>query len=196
MVKKTAIQKPLKQKIGELLEALCDFHRAGLKVGELYVEIVDAYPNAKEEIQKAALEKGLYFSSQFLNGMEKIGRHEMHWRLLPGIHEGNAAQIRQLEFSDQEEIFDDRKYPLLLADGDNLMVDIRQVSKQQAKQIIGDGHIRDMAEQKVYLAEMPTEVQQALEVVDPYRITSKGLLILTANILIPRGKLREILNSM
>jgi len=131
-----------------------------------------------------------------LNGMEKIGRHEMHWRLLTGLNEGNATQIRKLEFSEQKEVFNDRKYPLLLADGDNVMVDIKKVSRQQAKQIIGDGCIRDIASQKVYLAENPAEQQQAVEVVDPYRITSKGLLILSANIIITRAKLREILNSM
>ena len=176
MVKKTAIQKSLKQKIDEFLEALADFSQAGIKVGELYVELVDAHPNAKEEILKAALEKGLSFSTQFLNGMEKIGRHEMHWRLLTGLNEGNATQIRKLEFSEQKEVFNDRKYPLLLADGDNVMVDIKKVSRQLAKQIIGDGCIRDIASQKVYLAENPAEQQQAVEVVDPYRITSKGLL--------------------
>jgi hypothetical protein len=193
-IEKSPIQKPMKQYIDQVLYALKTFYQDGLKVAELYTEMITIYPNAREQIRQAAEKEGLSFGTRFFNMLEDAGCHRMHWRLLPGHAEGNAAHIRQLPYSDQEEIFKGKHYPLLLADGDKLMVDVRKISRQQTKQIFGRGYIRDLAEQKSYLADNPAESKPPKETKNPWIVTKKGLRV--GDILITPVQLRGIVIQM
>jgi len=196
--KKTQI-KEKKANIGQCLEQAWEKFSASrqswLEFAKCIVEIIDEFDNGKEKIQVFFESKGERLSKFFWNRIEDVGRARMHWRLLPGMSEGGSTEIRQLPYSDQNEIFEQgKKYPLLLEGGDNIMVDVRQLGRDQAKQIFGDGYIRDLTEQKAYLSSR-TE-KEVTEIIDPYRITSRGLLVTKENTLFTKANLREILIQM
>lgn len=171
-----------------------------LKAAEQYVQFIDDESTGKKTILEAAATQGVQLSRVMLNRLEQVGRHQVHWRLLPNWGDGHTSKIRQLPFSEQKEIYENnKKYPLLLPEGaENLMVDVRKVSSDQAKQLLADGYIRDLAEQKSYLVDNSPVDSEPIEVVDPYRITAKGLLLPPHgnSLLISKSKLKEILMQL
>ena len=199
MSKGKEINKSLDSLVSEFFLKLSGQLAGWLYLGELYVKIIREHPQqGKERIIAAAAENGVPISRQLLNGLEKVGLHEMNFNLLPGLSTENSAGIKKLVKSDQDDIFSGKKYPLLLENGDNVMVDIRKISRHQVEQIIGDGCIRDLAEQKTFIAEHGRPEDQPKEVKDPWRIiklkNKKGLQV--GAIFIPEEKLREILIMM
>jgi len=167
------------------------------ELAETYVEMIDKYPESKELILKKLDENGATISRHTLNRLEDIGRGRMHWRLMPGFTEINqAAKIRLLPYSDQKEILEsDKKWPLLLENGDSILVDFKSCPKKQIEQLIdSDGHIRTLPEQKIWLIDNTNQNVQAKEITDPYKITSRGLEI--AGFIFTKPKLKEILMQM
>jgi len=196
MKKENEIKMPLEKYIEKVWKLFQTILKNMELLGETYVTAIDTYPEAKEKIKILFEEEAQPVSSHFWNRLEDIGRHRMHWRLMPGLSSGgNTAKIRRLPFSEQREIFDNNKrYPLLLEGGDHILVDLKAAEQSQVDQLIAEDYIRDFSEQKIWLAENLVKDNKAKEIIDPYRITSRGLEI--SGYIFTKTKLREILLRM
>lgn len=87
---------------------------------------------------------------RILEGLEMVGRGAMDSRLL--ISSGsNTGRIKRLPYSDQKRILDGEKLTLVVGDGDTIMVDPKDCSAEQAKQLFIGSHIRDVGEQRAYI---------------------------------------------
>ena len=200
MARKENLSKPLEKQMQTVLQAIIEFGIAGLKAAEAWVAFLDSHPEAKERFIEYAHNKGQDIKPHLLNQLERVGRHQIHPAILVNVKTKAITRIQHLPYSDQADIFDHaKKYPLLLPGGaEHLLVDARQLSKEQADQLIGDGYIRDLAEQKAYLVENPPISEAEMEVKDPYRIAKDALILPphTKTLKIGKSKLREILLQM
>jgi len=183
-------------KIEEILDALGKGAEWIQKAGELYVELIAVEPQAREDLKRAAAARDLRFSSQTLNWLEGIGRHQMHRQLFLTRGTGQGRLISRLPFSDQKAIFEDgKKYPLLLPNGDDILVDLREISHGQAAQIFGDGYIRDLPEQKSWLLDNKPQQEDAEEIKEPYVLLQGFVDFLPHDkkLRLSKARLREIL---
>jgi len=118
-----------------------------VKAAEIYVEAIDSDYEAKDK-----------FSSSFDGtipaaawaGFEAVGRKAMHPKLLFGGG-NNRGYIKRLIYSDQEDVLSGKRVSLLIDGGDSIMVDPREITKEQAQQLFDRDHIRTLSEQKAYV---------------------------------------------
>lgn len=195
---KGALSKQKAEMIHEVLSGIKDIIAVTVETGEKYIALVDSYPEAKEELLAEAAKMGLSISWVFLNGLERVGRHQLHPMLIPGSGERRACKIRRLPYSEQREIYDNNKrFQLLLPDGGHLLVDVRTVGKNQAEQLFDDDHIRDLAEQKAWLVENSRQDGEASAARIPYVILKNPSRLHTNGpVELTKGQLKTILMEM
>lgn len=198
MAKTKTIQKTLKKAKSELWEQYHKNKLGWMELARMYVEAVDAFEGGRESIQETFKKGGENLSVQFWNRLEDVGRGAMHWKLLPGISEGNSVYIRRLPFSRQTELLNGKKIPLLLRNNDSIMVDARYASREQADQLFAEDHLRGLDEQKVHMCKNIPSKEEVEAVKEPYIITNRGLVIKPHNkkILIPKSALKRILKQL
>lgn len=143
---------------------------------KIYVSTIDAHPDMKK-----------VFLNKFQNEIpvtcwkmfERVGRGNMHYKLL---HYGgkNYGVVRKLCMSDQTRVVDGVPVELLTSANDVLLVDPREVSAFQAKQLFAGGVIRPVEQQRAYIEGLKTKtmVQETLsEVVPVYTISDRKISI-------------------
>jgi hypothetical protein len=121
---------------------------AWLRAGELVIEILDADPNAVDEICKAV--PGL--PREAIYRFEAIGRRTVHPKLLlseaPGIR-----KLAAMPYSVQETFIAAPLQVLIEKDGgcDTLQVSVGNLTPEQCRQVFGSNHVRDAAEQRAWM---------------------------------------------
>lgn len=192
-IQKTDVNGQIKYILDEFIAGLENI----LTAAKAYVKLIDEDITFKERLIKAAAARGLTtFGVRSANWLERIGRGEAHWQLLLCQSSGNGSQIRRLPFSEQKAIFEDhKKYPLLLPAGDHIKVDVTQISHDQSKQVFGDGYIRDIGEQKIYLVDNPADSNKPIEAKDEYQILAAGR-VRIGDIIFSRKQIQHILLQM
>jgi len=136
-----AFSEALKQGINKIYEAC-----------KIYVEAIDNDPMMKDKfIERFYGEIPVSTWSSF----ENVGRGQLHHKLLFGGGH-NKNYIKRLSYSDQELIVNGGSLPLLTASGDTLMVDAREITTDQAKQLFNKGSIRPLDKQRAYIESIKT----------------------------------------
>lgn len=106
-------------------------HFEGLqKTGDIIVQILDHDAKGWEKLVEAG------FPESELYWFERIGRKQLFWELL--IHDGPAIKrLRRCPYSEQVKYLRE-PIPVLLENGEHLLVAPQAMDKHQAKQCIGD----------------------------------------------------------
>ena len=160
-----------------------------VNAAEIYVAAIDENPKDADAFQ-AAFEDCIPASSWAC--FEAVGRRWMHPKLLLGGGK-NGAKIKRLPYSVQERIFSGEKFDLLLPGGDVLRVDVREVDRAQADQLLDGDHVRTKSQQKAYLA-AAAPASTDTEVM-PYTIHG-GKVHFRRNVALDKAELRRILTEI
>lgn len=135
-------------KVKEIIDLYREGVEAWTKAGEILVELVDEDPQTYDYIiqQEPRINTGV------LSKLEQIGRKTLHPQLLmtssPGYH-----KLKRLPFSLQERYTKER-IPLLVhteSGTDVMLVDAKDMTKEQAAQVFDRDRVRTQSEQKAWL---------------------------------------------
>ena len=125
------------------------------EMAEIFVEAVDANPAMRDMIIDAYSTK---VPRSMWNELEKVGRKQMHRSLLSDVVR-NRGVIRRLPMSTQMQVLDEGfRFPLLLADGDTVLVDLVECDSAQLAQLVSGSRIRTVQEQRLWLDARAKEV--------------------------------------
>lgn len=163
------------------------------KAAAVYVTAIDSDPDAKEMFLSGFAD---VIPSSAWAGFEAVGRKQMHPKLLFGAG-NNRGYLKHLPFSDQEKIMDGHKYDLLISGGDSVRVDPREISKDQARQLFGRGHVRTLSEQRSYLESLNVphvEIKQTAMPM-PYTISGHKVYI-KADTVMTKRDVKRMLEAM
>jgi hypothetical protein len=165
-----------------------------VKAAEIYVEAIDADPS-----------NAWLFQEEFADSVprsawarfEAVGRKWLHPKMiLGGIKDRKKnTLIRHLPYSAQDEIFKGKRYELLTENGDILKVNPLEATARQAAQLIGDGVIRTVAEQKAILVDKKPAPEKIKAETLPY-IIGKGVVTFRRDCTLTRVELKRILQEM
>jgi len=195
MTKKTQIIKKV-EPVNFILDEIAKSLKHIFTAASAYVKLIDRDIEFKKKLIEKAEEKGIPFGVRDANWLEQIGRGNVHWQLYLSRGHANGSYIRKLPFSEQKEILENqKKYQLLLTEGDHIQVDVTKISREQSKQIFGNGYIRDLAEQKAYQLENPAVLGKPTEAKDDYQIMSGGK-VKIGGIIFTRNQIKHILLEM
>ena len=130
-----------------------------VKAGEIYVEAIEADPEFAERVLAAVPE----LTPSILRKFEMLGRQQLHPRLLlmdgPGV-----KKLRAMPYSTQAKHLADPIEMLVIRgeETDTLMVDVKELSTEAARQVFASDHVRSLPEQRSYI-----EASRALSVGEP-----------------------------
>lgn len=119
------------------------------QAGKVLVAMMAKNPNIKAKLLRERPE----LSPTILATFERIGRGELHPMLLLSESPGFKA-ARELPYSEQERIVNEKKVELLIVqDGkaDVLRADVKSLTAEQARQVFARDHVRDAAEQRLWI---------------------------------------------
>lgn len=157
---------------------------------EIYVKAIDENPNHKHDFIEQCSD---FIPSSAWSGFEAVGRKWMHPKLLMGGGGQYAAKIKKLAYSDQEAVFDGRKFDFLTPKGEILKVDVREIDQKQAEQLFDGTRIRPVAAQKAYIESRPAPSQ--VSEVMPYVITD-GKVAFRRGVTLTKQEIRRILTEL
>jgi hypothetical protein len=180
--------------IGQFREAFARGIDGLTEAAQIYVAAVDENPewHGKFRTEMANLPATVWGT------MERVGRGTVHPLLLPFWGNKNYSVTRSLPMSEQSKIASGGKLDMVTADGDVLKVDFRSLTKDQARQVVGDGHIRDASEQRAIMMKRkkeygPNGISDAQPI--PYYITN-GKVTFRANVTMTIRELSNIMKIM
>jgi len=174
MKNKIAIKGKIGSYISTFEKALTGAVANILEASNAYVMAIDADPNAAK-----------LFHEQFEDvvppsawaGFEAVGRKQMHPKMLYGGGK-NGHYIKRLPYSEQELVFNGERVTMLTRDGkDSILVDLREVTKEQAEQLVSNNHIRTPEEQRSYLEQYRKADEKQPVFRPPYKVGKQGLVI-------------------
>ena len=116
-----------------------------IEVSKQYAELVDRFPEAKEELKHRL--PGV--PSRTWIKFEAVGRGYMHPQLISNPHFA-IPRLERMSYSDQTKAVEG-KMDVLTAQGDTLKVALSELTPEMAKQLFAHDHIRTLSEQKVYI---------------------------------------------
>lgn len=116
-----------------------------IEVSKLYSELIDKYPEAKEELKHRL--PGV--PSRTWIKFEAVGRGYMHPQLISNPHFA-IPRLERMSYSDQAKAVEG-KMDVLTPKGDTLKVSLSELTPEIAKQVFAHDHIRSLSEQKIYL---------------------------------------------
>ena len=121
---------------------------AWTKAGEIIVELVESDPTAFDKI----IEFNPNIDAGILGKFEMIGRKVLHPHLLINDSPGFIG-LAQMPFSVQERFLNEPIALIIETDSgtDTLMVDAKNMTRAQSRQVFGKGRIRTEGEQKAWL---------------------------------------------
>jgi hypothetical protein len=185
-------QKALDAKITEFVSLWQKGVDAWIKAGEILVEMVEADPHTYDYIaQKYPL-----MNAGVLAKFEQIGRKILHPQLLLTASPG-FAKLRRLPFSLQERYLDE-PIPIVVQTDDGtdvLLVQAKNMTKDQADQVFTSGRVRTEGEQKAWLMDMRSKMAKPCNKVD--RIwTVKGGKAIINGVEFTRKEIVGILSAM
>lgn len=179
--------------LSEFKDALLAGINGFIKAGEIYVKAIEqdrSYgARLKEEFSDMVPAKAW-------NQLEALGRKWIHPKLVLGgmSDPQKTTLVKRLPYSEQSKVFDGERYQLLVSNGDYIEVNLLDATTEQAKQIIGDGLIRSLSEQKSWLESK--KVQKELKVEElPYQIKG-GKITFRKNVSLTRAEMKQLLSQL
>lgn len=183
----------IKKKIEDFRNALIRGIEGIVRAAEIYVEAIDEDPTCSDQFRDACAD---WIPASAWAQFEAVGRKWMHPRLIMGgmADRRKAALVKQLPYSMQERIFDHERFPLLVAKGEQIKVDIFEATRSQAEQLCNGSSIRNLSEQKAWL-ESQAVVESAKPEPMPY-IVCGGKITFRRGVTLTRPELKRILQEM
>jgi hypothetical protein len=108
--------------------------------GRLVVEIVDAFPDASERLQR----RSPNVPPRFWKMLEKVGRGVLDGRVALGCP--HSFQLQRLPLSEQRKALDETLV-LALPDGDTCKIRLQDATPEQARQLLGEQGVRSVEQQ-------------------------------------------------
>lgn len=168
----------LNQKISEFITLFKDGVNAWIKAGEILVAMVEGDPHTYDYI----IQECPQLNAGILGRFEQMGRKTLHPQLLLTASPG-FAKLTKLPFSMQERYIDE-PIPLIVHTDegtDVLLVQAKNMTKEQASQVFTTGRIRTEGEQKAWLmqqrsnAAKPAEKSSKPWSIKGHRVTINGI---------------------
>lgn len=181
------------EKFGELIRNV----GAGLEAaGKYLVEMLEDIPDAKRQI----LARFPEFSISLLNQLEAVGRGQLHPRLTMTANPG-FVRLRGLPMSDQVRYMEEPVELLVEKDGvyDTLLVLVKDLTAEQAKQVFSADHIRTSGAQRAWMEDAKAHaamLKHSDEFTEPYKIQKDNTVIFTGNVRMSAAQLTEILSKL
>jgi len=163
-----------------------------VSAAQVYVQAIDENPDIKDKFRDEFAD---VIPSSAWSGFEAVGRKWMHPKLLMGGGGRYSSMIKRLPYSDQEQIFDGKRYDLLTLDGDNLKVDVRSITPEQAEQLFDRSHIRSKSEQKAWLESRKKQPEKVEAETMPYTING-GKVYFKRGTELTRPEMKRLLQEM
>jgi hypothetical protein len=137
-----------KNRIDQFIELFKQGVDAWIKAGEILVELVEDDPHTYDYI----IQKCPTLNAGILGRFEQMGRKTLHPQLLLTASPG-FDKLRKLPFSMQERYIKE-PVPIIVhteSGTDVLLVEAKNMTKEQANQVFAPGRIRTEGEQKAWL---------------------------------------------
>jgi hypothetical protein len=179
--------KPVKVFVKEFRDALTQGMEGFTRAGQVYVEALDENPKNSEVF---LTEFDGVVSPTMFGMLEKVGRKCLHPQLILGGGP-NANKIRRLPYSVQERVFAGERFEMLVSGGEHILVDVREATKEQAEQLVGDDHIRTLSEQRAWMEAQKSQAEAEPEVM-PYVIAG-GTVTFRKGVKLTKQEVRRIL---
>lgn len=173
------------ERITRFAELINQGRSVWIEAGKIAKELVEESP---EIVDKLAEESGT--SAETVMAFVAIGQRTLHPDTLLNDKPGIRA-LRRQSYSLQEKYL---KAPveLLLASGDTLLADVRNLTDAQVKQVFSKNGIRTIAAQRTYIEDLKSkEVQVVQGEIDlPYRVVKGKVIIMQPCTLTKRDLIR------
>jgi len=197
----TTTSDSLETKIDQFREALAAGLDGIVKASEIYVEALDESWENASKFQRAFEDK---LPASAWKQFEAVGRKWMHPRLIMGgmADRRKANKVKKLTYSTQERIFNRGKFPLLVAGGDSLEVDLMEATHEQVAQICDGSEIRNLSAQKAWLEERALRREERAKRKQhkqtetlPY-VIGKGRVVFRRGTSLTRAEIKRLLQEM
>jgi hypothetical protein len=180
----------LDQKIKSFIAAYQRGMNAWEEAGRIIVRIVDHDPHAVDDIIKQCPA----LTPTIIGVFERIGRGQ----LLPSLAMDSslgASKLRELPLSLQKR-YEQEPIPLIVNTNngtDVLLVDAKNMTREQVKQVFAKGRIRTEGEQKAFLAQQESSAIKTTVQGKPAWTVKGGRVIFEAGTTLTAGELATIL---
>lgn len=158
------------QRLLDLAQSIAAINDGMLRAGEIMVDILDNHG-----FTLAGLHEKLGLSVEVLSQFERVGRHQMHHKLL-NVSYAAVSFLKRLPYSEQDRCIEQGVELLVLKNGepDVMMQPVTALSRKQCKQVFTKDSVRDLGAQRAFLADA-TPIP--LPVIDPWRVKNGEILI-------------------
>lgn len=142
------------------------------KAGDKLVEMLEA----GADLPSIADNTGL--PADVLAQLERIGRNQLNPSLLLANYPA-AVALQRLSVSEQNRLLANPVEVLLLKNGvaDTLLVEAKNMTREQVTQVFAKGHVRALPEQRAWLESRATVTPEVKVSTPPYTITRKRTVI-------------------
>ena len=197
----TPISQDIESKITAFSEALAAGLDGIVKASEIYVAALDESWENASKFQSAFEDK---LPASAWKQFEAVGRKWMHPRLIMGgmTDRRKANKVKKLTYSTQERIFNRGKFPLLIAGGDSLEIDLMEATHDQVAQICDGSQIRSLSAQKAWLEERALQREERAARKQhkqtetlPY-VIGKGRVVFRRGTALTRAEIKRLLQEM
>lgn len=183
-------------KVTEAIEQFGVFMDDGIKkihdACKIFTEVIDVIGRRKG--MKLFLKRYPNIPRSAWTRFEAVGRGMLRSELLFNFSQG-AKQLRCMPVADQDKYLGEPT-EVLTSTGDVLRVSIKDMSRDQAKQVFATDHVRSLSEQKGYL-ETQRELRATTKVSSvPYVVRGKKLIIHESGLSFTKHQLTKILADM
>ncbi len=159
------------------------------KACKLYVEVIDANPDASERFRSELP----FISEACWANFELVGRGLMHQELIWGGGR-SANKLKELPYSQQKRAIEEG-IDVLVSNDETLRVKPENLTAFQVKQVFNGRHIRDVAEQRAYMESLKVIDHKIKQADFSYSIV-KGELVVKAPTRFSKTELVHILGEM
>ena len=187
----TLTKKESNQKINQFITLFKEGVNAWIKAGEILVELVESDPHTYDYI----IQECPQLNAGILGRFEQMGRKTLHPQLLLTASPG-FAKLTKLPFSMQERYIEEPIPIIVHTDEgtDVLLVQAKNMTKEQASQVFAPGRIRTEGEQKAWLMQQKSNSARPVTSSKPWSI--KGSKIIINGLEFTRKELTAILAQM
>jgi len=163
--------------------------RDGLKLQRLFSEGIDSLKAAGalvvelltsgQRLPDISAASGI--AVDVLGQLERIGRHQMNASLLLANYPAVPA-LQRLSMSEQDRLLNQPVEVLILKDGgtDTLLVEAKNLTREQVSQVFAGGSVRDLAQQRAWLESRAQKLVPPQMSELPYTITRRHTVVFKA----------------
>lgn len=166
-----------------------------VEAADLYVDVIDHDPAAKEVIQNELADS---IPRRCWGMLESVGRRQCHPRMLVmGSAFGKKSPyVKRLPYSDQERVVNGDRFKLLIENGEVLEVSVVDATPEQVNQLCSVSGIRTLPEQKAWVSSQihPDPEEERAEP-PPYRVCGKKV-IFRRGVELTKRELSRIISGM